>query len=302
MVEFLRPHASEWVLEHQRADAAGHLRHHRRDVWLYVVIAPKGFLPLQDTGLITAVTEAGPTCRSPRCSACRSRSRPRSRQDPDVTGVVSVVGVGPVNPTPNAGRLVITLKAARRAARRRFRRDRAAEAAVASIPGMTVYFQPVQDIQIAPVEPRAVSVHADRHRRRRGGAVGRQAGRRSCAAIRCATSPRRRRKAACACARCRSRARRPARRLMQASTTRSTMPSAQRQISTIYGQANQYRVMLEAMPMYQRDPLDLLPTSSSRCPAAAARAASTQVPLSAVATLRAPPRRWRSRIRRSFRR
>ena len=31
----------------------------------------------------------------------------------------------------------------------------------------------------------------------------------------------------------------------------------QRQISTIYGQANQYRVILEAMPQYQRDPAAL---------------------------------------------
>ena len=53
---------------------------------------------------------------------------------------------------------------------------------------------------------------------------------------------------------------------------------AQRQISTIYGQANQYRVVLEALPMYQRDPsiLDKLYLPG---------ALGAQVPLSAVATL-----------------
>src|SRR5262249_58203287 len=60
---------------------------------------------------------------------------------------------------------------------------------------------------------------------------------------------------------------------------------AQRQISTIYGQANQYRVVLEAMPIYQRDPSILsklyLPGSAS----AIAGAPGAQVPLSAVATL-----------------
>src|SRR5258707_5695705 len=53
---------------------------------------------------------------------------------------------------------------------------------------------------------------------------------------------------------------------------------AQRQISTIYGQANQYRVVLEALPMYQRDPSIL---SKLYLPGAA----GAHVPLSAVATL-----------------
>src|SRR5204863_5621435 len=53
---------------------------------------------------------------------------------------------------------------------------------------------------------------------------------------------------------------------------------AQRQISTIYGQANQYRVVLEALPMYQRDPSIL---SKLYLPGVA----GAQVPLSAVATL-----------------
>ena len=44
---------------------------------------------------------------------------------------------------------------------------------------------------------------------------------------------------------------------------------AQRQISTIYGQANQYRVVLEALPMYQRDPVD--PVEALSCRARPAR-------------------------------
>ena len=59
---------------------------------------------------------------------------------------------------------------------------------------------------------------------------------------------------------------------------------AQRQISTIYGQANQYRVVLEALPMYQRDPSILsklyLPGAAAPSPARP----TPQVPLSAVAT------------------
>jgi multidrug efflux pump len=77
------------------------------------------------------------------------------RSDPDVTGVVSVIGVSPINATPNAGRLAITL---------RQRDDRKApvdeivarlKRAVAEIPGMTVYFQATQDIQISTRGSRA---------------------------------------------------------------------------------------------------------------------------------------------------
>ena len=79
---------------------------------------------------------------------------------------------------------------------------------------------------------------------------------RKCAAIRCsATSPRKPRTAACA-PRSTSIASAPASSASASrpSTTRLNDAFAQRQISTIYGQANQYRVVLEAMPMYQRDP------------------------------------------------
>ena len=59
---------------------------------------------------------------------------------------------------------------------------------------------------------------------------------------------------------------------------------AQRQISTIYGQANQYRVVLEALPMYQRDPSIL---SKLYVPGVAAAVGSPagQVPISTIATL-----------------
>src|SRR5581483_6765780 len=76
-------------------------------------------------------------------------------RDPDVTNVVSVVGVSPVNPTPNAGKLTITLRP------RDERRAVAGEIvdrlkqAVAEIPGIVVYFQPVQDIQISTRSSRA---------------------------------------------------------------------------------------------------------------------------------------------------
>src|SRR5204863_2989565 len=77
------------------------------------------------------------------------------RKDPDVTGVVSVIGVTPINATPNAGRLAITLRS---------REERPTlvtgiierlQRAVAAVPGVIVFFQPVQDIQISTRVSRA---------------------------------------------------------------------------------------------------------------------------------------------------
>ena len=122
---------------------------------------------------------------------------------------------------------------------------------------MTVYFQPVQDIQIGTRASRAqyqyTLVGTDAAE---VALVVGPAGRRAAAQRRrCATSRRRRRKAACA-RWSMSTARRPARLGVSMQAINDTLNDAfgQRQISTIYGQANQYRVVLEAAPQYQRDP------------------------------------------------
>src|SRR5258708_35860477 len=49
----------EWVLRHERATLLVTIATLIATIWLYVIV-PKGFLPIQDTGLIQAVTEAGP--------------------------------------------------------------------------------------------------------------------------------------------------------------------------------------------------------------------------------------------------
>ncbi|HEY0353062.1 MAG TPA: efflux RND transporter permease subunit, partial [Enterovirga sp.] len=116
--------------------------------WLYLVI-PKGFLPDQDTGLLVAVMEAAPDASFQAIGRLQGQVSAAIRRDPDVTGLVSVVGVGPLNPTPNVARLAVSLKP---------RDDRVASAAeigerlrrqAAGIPGVTLYVQPVQDIQVA---------------------------------------------------------------------------------------------------------------------------------------------------------
>src|SRR5690606_18590058 len=78
-------------------------------VWLYVII-PKGFLPPQDTGLIAAVSEAGTEVSFGEMQRLQKQVEAAIRKDPDVVGLVSILGVSRMNPTPNAGRLAITLR------------------------------------------------------------------------------------------------------------------------------------------------------------------------------------------------
>jgi multidrug efflux pump len=113
---------------------------------LYLII-PKGFLPQQDTGAIVATTEAAESISVPAMAALQMRAAGIVAGDPAVSGVASLVGAGAVNPSPNVGRLSITLKPRRQ-------RDGAAVVALrlqrklAAIPGLTTFMQPVQDIQI----------------------------------------------------------------------------------------------------------------------------------------------------------
>ncbi len=244
-----------WVLRHQRETLIVTLITLAATIGLYVVM-PKGFLPLQDTGLITAVTEAGTDVSFEAMQRLQRQVEDVIRADPDVTGVVSVLGVSPLNATPNAGRIAISLKP------RDERKDLVGtiiarlQDKVAGIPGMTVYFQGVQDIQISTRVSRAqyqyTLVSTDRAEVLQWANTLTQTLRRSPALQDVASEaqeggPRMMVQVD----------REQAGRLgvsMQSVTDTLNDAFGQRQISTIYGQANQYRVILEALPRFQQDP------------------------------------------------
>src|SRR5262245_3241251 len=244
-----------WVLRRQPETLAVTLATLAATILLYVAV-PKGFLPLQDTGLITAVTEAGTDVSFIEMQRRQRLVEDAIRADPDVTGVVSVIGVSPIHPTPNAGRLAISLKP--RDERRAHIDEIVArlKRAVAGVAGMTVYFQATQDIQISTRASRAqyqyTLVSTDRDeviewadklvRGLRGNPALREV-----ASEAQEGGPRVRVDVD----------REQAGRLgvsMQSVTDTLNDAFGQRQISTIYGQANQYRVILEAHPRYQQDP------------------------------------------------
>ncbi|MBM3646677.1 MAG: multidrug efflux RND transporter permease subunit [Alphaproteobacteria bacterium] len=116
-------------------------------VLLYVVV-PKGFFPVQDTGLIQAVTEAPQSVSFEAMSRRQSALAEAILGDPDVESLASFVGVDGTNPTLNSGRMLINLKPReqRRATAsqiiRRLQRD------TASVPGISLYMQPAQDLTV----------------------------------------------------------------------------------------------------------------------------------------------------------
>jgi len=268
-----------WVLRRQRATLVVTFLTVAATLVLYV-IAPKGFLPLQDTASITAVTEAGQDVSFAEMQARQTEAADAIKADPDVVGVVSVVGAGSVNPTPNVGRLVMTLKP---------RGERKADVSavierlkqrVAPIPGMTVYFQAVQDVQISTQASRSQyqytltatdAAQLSEWAKRlvgelRGDPLFRDVSSEAQeGGLRAQLDINRQRAGQLGVS-------------IQAVNDTLNDAFAQRQISTIYGQANQYRVVLEAMPVYQKDPSIL---SKLYVPGSGG-----QVPISAVAELK----------------
>ena len=244
-----------WVLRRQRETLLVTLTTLAATIFLYIIM-PKGFLPLQDTGLITAVTEAGTDVSFNEMQRRQNEVEAIIRTDADVTGVVSVIGVSPLNATPNAGRLAITLKPRNARSARVDAVIARLKDAVAGIPGMNVYFQATQDIQISTRSSRAQYQYT---------LVGTD----SAEVIEWADKLARKLRGDPALREVASEAqeggprvnvdvdREQAGRLsvsMQSITDTLNDAFGQRQISTIYGQSNQYRVILEAQPRYQQDP------------------------------------------------
>jgi len=116
-------------------------------VWLYIII-PKGFFPTEDTGFISASTEGSSDISFLGMVNLQRQVAEIIRADPAVDYVNSTVGAGGPNPTQNIGRMFIALKPRKErgenstAVIQRLRRT------ANVVPGMAVYFQNVQNINI----------------------------------------------------------------------------------------------------------------------------------------------------------
>ncbi|TAJ92852.1 MAG: MdtB/MuxB family multidrug efflux RND transporter permease subunit [Reyranella sp.] len=116
-------------------------------VALYIVI-PKGFFPVQDTGLIQAVTE-GPQSVSFAAMSQRQRALAEAiLEDPDVESLTSFVGVDGTNPTLNSGRMLINLKPRSERSLTAAQVIRRLQRETAGVQGISLFMQPAQDLTI----------------------------------------------------------------------------------------------------------------------------------------------------------
>ena len=116
---------------------------------LYVVI-PKGFFPQQDTGLLTAISEADQNISTDGLAKRQTQITDVILKDPAVQSVASYIGPGPSSPSPNQGRMFVALKPLghRGPDGSAFAVIPRIQRAVAHIAGIKLYLQAAQDITI----------------------------------------------------------------------------------------------------------------------------------------------------------
>jgi multidrug efflux pump len=116
-------------------------------IFLFFVI-PKGFFPIQDTGVIQGVSESAQSVSFPEMSSQQQQLSKVILQDPAVDNLSSFIGIDGTNTTLNSGRILINLKPL--AERKISASDviRRLQPELAKVPGITLFMQPVQDLSV----------------------------------------------------------------------------------------------------------------------------------------------------------
>ena len=116
-------------------------------VYLYVVV-PKGFFPIQDTGVILGVSEAPQTVSFQAMSHLQQSLSKVILQDPAVESLSSFIGIDGTNTTLNSGRVQINLKPLEERKISALEVIRRLQPELAKVEGITLFLQPVQDLTV----------------------------------------------------------------------------------------------------------------------------------------------------------
>jgi multidrug efflux pump len=139
--------ALNWVLDRQTFVLLIALGTFALTAVLYIII-PKGFFPLQDTGVIQAISDAPQSVSYAAMAERQQQLASLILKDPDVDSLSSFIGVDGTNTTLNSGRILINLKPHDQrksdigTVMRRIKNN------TASLTGISLYMQPVQDLTI----------------------------------------------------------------------------------------------------------------------------------------------------------
>jgi len=248
-------------------------------VALYILI-PKGFFPVQDTGMIQATSQASQSISFEAMSNLQQQLTAVILKDEAVDSVSAFIGVDGENATLNSGRFLINLKPQEERGVSATEVIRRLQNQVAKIPGIDLFMQPVQDLTIDSTVGRAqytfILENGNPNEFARWTPRFLERLRKTPELADVASNTQAKGQAVDLVV---DRATAARFGITLASVDNALYDSfGQRQVSTIYTQSNQYRVILEVDPKLQRNLSQLsslyLPSSSS--------ATNAQVPLSAI--------------------
>jgi multidrug efflux pump len=136
-----------WVLKHQTATLIVTFATLAFTIMLFIIV-PKGFFPVQDTGVILGISDAPQTVSFDAMVQRQQELAKVILKDPAVDSLSSFIGIDGVNTTPNTGRIQINLKP--RSERKETASDiiRRLQPTLANVAGITLYMQPVQDLTV----------------------------------------------------------------------------------------------------------------------------------------------------------
>ena len=137
----------QWVLRHQTGTLLVAVLTLVLTVLLYIIV-PKGFFPVQDTGIILGISEAP---QSISFAAMNERQQTLAREilkDPAVESLSTFIGVDGTNTTMNSGRVSINLKPLGERGISATEVIQRLQPRLAGLAGITLYMQPVQDLTV----------------------------------------------------------------------------------------------------------------------------------------------------------
>lgn len=137
----------QWVLRHQRLAMATMLGTIALTAALYLAV-PKGFFPVQDSGVIQVITEAPQDISFQAMAERQQQLAAQLLEHPQVASLSSFIGVDGSNNSINSGRILLNLKPHSERSQSAVAIIRELEQQVSAVPGIKGWFQPVQELSI----------------------------------------------------------------------------------------------------------------------------------------------------------
>jgi multidrug efflux pump len=137
----------QWVLGHQTATLLVAATTLVLTIWLYIIV-PKGFFPVQDTGIIQGISDAPQTISFAAMAQKQQQLASVILQDPAVDSLSTFIGIDGTNTTLNSGRILINLKPLEERKINASDVIRRLQPKLDEVDGITLYMQPVQDLTV----------------------------------------------------------------------------------------------------------------------------------------------------------